>query len=283
MEGAAGGEENKLDIFSSVSGERRDAFTLDTLETPSGAGSGLVWDATHVVTNYHVVRGADDLRVTLSSGAELAAKLVGQDADRDIAVLELGDVVADGPVFGAGVDGAGVDGGVAAPAPTLPKPRPRLVPIVRGSSASLQVGQRVLCIGNPFGLDHTLTTGVLSGTGREIPSGVTGRPIQGALQASCALNPGNSGGAMLDSAGRVIGAGRGRGEEGARARARGRHPAAQPFPPPLPPPQASTPRSTRHPARPPASALPCRSTPLRRRPPKSSRAGAWCGPCSASR
>lgn len=186
-----------------------------------------MWDDSHVVTNYHVVRGADDLRVTLAGGAEFAATLVGQDADRDIAVLALGDVVAEEPAFLAAVKPAAAAGG-AAPPPA--KPRPRLVPIARGSSADLQVGQRVLCIGNPFGLDHTLTTGVLSGTGREIPSGVTGRPIQGALQASCALNPGNSGGAMLDSAGRVIGEGVRRERVAAGAVAGGRR-CARPPPP----------------------------------------------------
>jgi hypothetical protein len=110
-----------------------------------------------------------------------------------------------------------------------------------------------------------------------------GPPHPGRAPGVVRAQPGQFGGGDARLGGARDRCGARRGEEGERARARGRHPADHPFPPPLPPPQASTPRSTRHPARPPASALPCRSTPSRRRPPKSSRAGAWCGPCSASR
>lgn len=155
---------------------RRDAFTLDMLEIPQGAGSGFVWDkAGHVVTNYHVVKGASDVQVTMSGGKEYEAAVVGYDADKDIAVLL--------------IDNDGED----------------LRPMDVGTSSDLLVGQRVYAIGNPFGLDHTLTMGVISGTGREINSGINGRPIQDVIQTDAAINPGNSGGPLLDSRGELIG------------------------------------------------------------------------------
>jgi S1-C subfamily serine protease len=116
------------------------------------------------------------VRVTLSGGTDYPAKVVGFDEDRDVAVLA-------------------IDTGGAEP----------LRPLRVGSSAGLQVGQRVFAIGNPFGLDHTLTTGVISGLGREINSGNTGRPIQDVVQTDAAINPGNSGGPLLDSSGALIG------------------------------------------------------------------------------
>lgn len=116
------------------------------------------------------------MRVTLSGGTDYPAKVVGFDEDRDVAVLA-------------------IDTGGAEP----------LRPLRVGSSAGLQVGQRVFAIGNPFGLDHTLTTGVISGLGREINSGNTGRPIQDVVQTDAAINPGNSGGPLLDSSGALIG------------------------------------------------------------------------------
>ena len=156
---------------------RRDAFTMNTFEIPQGAGSGLIWDSEGtIVTNFHVVRGASDVMVTLDGGQECAAKLVGVDQDKDIAVLKLVDPV--------------------------PK---NLRPIKLGSSRNLLVGQQVYCIGNPFGLDHTLTTGVISGIGREIASGATGRPIEDVIQTDAAINPGNSGGPLLNSSGEMIG------------------------------------------------------------------------------
>ncbi|PKU69070.1 protease Do-like 1, chloroplastic [Dendrobium catenatum] len=155
---------------------RQDAFTLDVLEVPQGSGSGFVWDKQgHIVTNYHVIRGASDLRVTLADQSTYEAKVVGFDQDKDVAVLR------------------------------IEAPKDKLRPIPVGVSADLLVGQKVYAIGNPFGLDHTLTTGVISGLRREISSAATGRPIQDVIQTDAAINPGNSGGPLLDSSGNLIG------------------------------------------------------------------------------
>ncbi|KAF9666399.1 hypothetical protein SADUNF_Sadunf16G0225400 [Salix dunnii] len=155
---------------------RQDAFTLDVLEVPQGSGSGFVWDREgHVVTNYHVIRGASDLKVTLADQSTYDAKVVGFDQDKDVAVLR------------------------------VDAPKDKLRPIPVGVSADLLVGQKVFAIGNPFGLDHTLTTGVISGLRREISSAATGRPIQDVIQTDAAINPGNSGGPLLDSSGSLIG------------------------------------------------------------------------------
>lgn len=155
---------------------RQDAFTLDVLEVPQGSGSGFVWDKQgHVVTNYHVIRGASDLKVTLADQNTYDAKVVGFDQDKDVAVLR------------------------------IEAPKDKLRPIPIGVSADLLVGQKVFAIGNPFGLDHTLTTGVISGLRREISSAATGRPIQDVIQTDAAINPGNSGGPLLDSSGNLIG------------------------------------------------------------------------------
>ncbi|CAN0924488.1 Protease Do-like 1, chloroplastic [Linum grandiflorum] len=156
---------------------KQDAFTLDVLEVPQGSGSGFVWDKDgHIVTNYHVIRGASDLKVTLADQTSYDAKVVGFDQDKDVAVLRVVDAPLD-----------------------------KLRPIPVGVSADLLVGQKVYAIGNPFGLDHTLTTGVISGLRREISSAATGRPIQDVIQTDAAINPGNSGGPLLDSAGNLIG------------------------------------------------------------------------------
>ncbi|KAG5534931.1 hypothetical protein RHGRI_022894 [Rhododendron griersonianum] len=155
---------------------RQDAFTLDVLEVPQGSGSGFVWDKVgHIVTNFHVIRGASDLKVTLSDQTTYDAKVVGFDQDKDVAVLR------------------------------VDAPKDKLRPIPIGVSSDLLVGQKVYAIGNPFGLDHTLTTGVISGLRREISSAATGRPIQDVIQTDAAINPGNSGGPLLDSAGSLIG------------------------------------------------------------------------------
>eukprot|EP00884_Botryococcus_braunii_P016762 jgi/Botrbrau1/376/Bobra.110_2s0031.2 len=159
---------------------RRDAFTMDLMAIPQGAGSGFVYDVDgHIITNYHVIKGANDLQVTLTEGEEYKASVIGFDQDKDIAVLKI----------------------------TVPDDERKslLQPIKLGDSSDLLVGQRVYAIGNPFGLDHTLTMGVISGTGREINSGNTGRPIEDVIQTDAAINPGNSGGPLLDSAGALIG------------------------------------------------------------------------------
>ena len=140
-----------------------------------GAGSGFVWDrAGHVVTNQHVIEGASRVRVRLDSGEAVDARVVGGSPDHDLAVIRL------------------------AASRSLP------LPIPVGTSGDLRVGQAVFAIGNPFGLDRTLTTGVISALNRRLPSG-TGRDISGVIQTDAAINPGNSGGPLLDSAGRLIG------------------------------------------------------------------------------
>lgn len=140
-----------------------------------GTGSGFIWDADgHVVTNFHVIQKAQAARVTLFDGSVHDARLVGSDPDKDVAVLK------------------------------IDAPKSLLSPILIGSSEDLAVGQNVYAIGNPFGLDQTLTTGVISGLGREIES-VTERTIFNVIQTDAAINPGNSGGPLLDSAGRLIG------------------------------------------------------------------------------
>mmetsp|Transcript_36760 Transcript_36760/g.91583 ORF Transcript_36760/g.91583 Transcript_36760/m.91583 type:complete len:387 (-) Transcript_36760:206-1366(-) len=147
---------------------------FDQPGTAAGSGSGFVWDEHgHIVTNHHVVKGATELTVTTGSQEVLTASVVGIDADRDIAVLRVHT-----------------------------KTPLRALPL--GSSGTLRVGQRTLAIGCPFGLDFTLTTGVVSGLGRDM-LGRTGRPITGCIQTDAALNPGSSGGPLLDSSGRVIG------------------------------------------------------------------------------
>ena len=163
-------------VYIATSLVRRDRFSLNLLEIPRGTGSGFIWDeAGHIVTNYHVIRDADRARVTLSSGQTYEAQLVGVAPDNDLAVLRLANAPTDGY-------------------PAIPV----------GTSSDLQVGQKVFAIGNPFGLDQTLTTGIISGLGREIRS-VSGMPIFDVIQTDAAINPGNSGGPLLDSSGRLIG------------------------------------------------------------------------------
>jgi S1-C subfamily serine protease len=153
----------------------RNFFSTDVMQIPRGTGTGIIWDERgHVVTNFHVLEGASGARVTLSDQTEWQASLVGVFPDRDLAVLR------------------------------IDAPREKMRPIVIGSSRELQVGQRVYAIGNPFGLDQTLTTGVVSALNREIQS-ATQRTIRGVIQTDAAINPGNSGGPLLDSAGRLIG------------------------------------------------------------------------------
>ena len=156
-------------------GVQRDLFTLNLYQIPQGTGSGFVWDNSgNVITNFHVIQNADAAQVTLADQSNWKARVVGVAPDKDLAVLRI-----DAPTH-------------------------RLQPIPIGTSKDLQVGQSVFAIGNPFGLDQTLTTGVISALNREIES-VTRRPIQGVIQSDAAINPGNSGGPLLDSAGRLIG------------------------------------------------------------------------------
>jgi S1-C subfamily serine protease len=156
-------------------GIERDLFTLNQYQIPQGTGSGFIWDNTgNVITNFHVIQNADAAQVTLADQSTFKARVVGISPDKDLAVLR------------------------------IDAPPAKLQTIPLGTSRDLQVGQSVYAIGNPFGLDQTLTTGVISALNREIES-VTRRPIQGVIQSDAAINPGNSGGPLLDSAGRLIG------------------------------------------------------------------------------
>jgi S1-C subfamily serine protease len=169
-------------VFITNLAVRRDFFSMNVTEIPQGSGSGFVWDdGGHVITNFHVVRGAQALQVTLADQSVYEAKLIGAAPEKDLAVLS---IEASGAQRRELVE--------------------RLRPLPLGRSAELQVGQKVLAIGNPFGLDQTLTTGVISALGREIDS-VAGVPIRDVIQTDAAINPGNSGGPLLDSSGRLIG------------------------------------------------------------------------------
>ncbi len=180
----AADEQNTIDIFRNSSpsvvyitslGVQRNLFTLNVYEIPKGTGSGFIWDRQgRIVTNYHVISDANRIEVTLADHSTWEAKLVGAAPDRDIAVLQIS------------------------------APSAKLVPLPVGESEDLQVGQKVFAIGNPFGLDQTLTTGIVSALGRQITS-ITGRAIHDVIQTDAAINPGNSGGPLLDSAGRLIG------------------------------------------------------------------------------
>jgi S1-C subfamily serine protease len=155
---------------------RRSAWTLDVMEIPQGTGSGFIWDDRgYVVTNAHVAKGGDRFHVTLADNTTWNAIEVGSDPDHDVAVLKIEEA-----------------------------PPAKLKAVAVGTSSDLQVGQSVFAIGNPFGLDQTLTTGVISGLGRAIRA-QTGRRIADVIQTDAAVNPGNSGGPLLDSAGRLIG------------------------------------------------------------------------------
>src|SRR5690606_37090324 len=162
-------------VFITTVQHVRDFWTRNVMRVPQGTGSGFIWDEQgHVVTNYHVIRGAQGAVVTLADQRSYPASLVGVSPEHDLAVLHI-DTPVDAP-------------------PPLPI----------GTSADLRVGQHVLAIGNPFGLDHTLTTGVISALNRSIDN-ERGGSIENLIQTAAAINPGNSGGPLIDSAGRLIG------------------------------------------------------------------------------
>jgi S1-C subfamily serine protease len=150
-------------------------YSGNDIQVANGLGSGFVWDKEgHIVTNNHVVQGADALQVVLADHSKWTGQVVGTDARADVAVLK------------------------------VDAPASRLQPILVGTSHDLLVGQKAFAIGNPFGLDQTLTTGIVSALDRDVPAG-NNRTIKGAIQTNAAINPGNSGGPLLDSAGRLIG------------------------------------------------------------------------------
>ena len=177
-------EQNTTQVFNSASPSVvyvtneslvRDRWTLRLHSVPQGAGSGFVWDQNgHIVTNFHVIEGARKVTITLQDRSEWPAEVVGSAPEKDLAVLKIA------------------------------APPERLTPLVPGNSAGLAVGRKVLAIGNPFGLDTSLTTGVVSAIGREIEA-TQNRTIRNVIQTDAAINPGNSGGPLLDSSGRLIG------------------------------------------------------------------------------
>ncbi len=177
-------ERNTIELFEQARGsvvyittreQVLDPWTRNIFTIPKGTGSGFIWDDQgHVATNYHVVADASDARVRLADGRDYKAALVGLSRAHDLAVLRIG-VAFDRP-----------------PA------------VLLGTSHDLKVGQKVFAIGNPFGLDWTLTTGIVSALDRSLPSD-QGGVIEHLIQTDAAINPGNSGGPLLDSAGRLIG------------------------------------------------------------------------------
>lgn len=178
-------ERNSISVFQNVAdsvvnvSNMKNAHAyldMNSTEIEAGMGSGFVWDkAGYIVTNYHVVDGGDSFLITFRGNKKsYRAKIVGADPKKDIAVLKLSEMPAD------------------------------LKPIIPGDSKTLQVGQKALAIGNPLGLDHTLTTGSISALERSI-KGYAGVSINGMIQTDASINPGNSGGALLDSQGKLIG------------------------------------------------------------------------------
>jgi len=177
-------EQNNIEVYKAASPGvvyiqsttmQRDFFGMFS-QPVEGAGSGSVIDEQgDILTNYHVIANAEKLTVSFGSGKAYPAKVVGRDPDTDLAVIRL-----------------------------LETPKESLTIVPMGDSEKLIVGQKVLAIGNPFGLDRTLTTGVISGLQRPIRA-QNGRPIEGAIQTDASINPGNSGGPLLDSHGRMIG------------------------------------------------------------------------------
>lgn len=162
-------------VFISTRSRVRDAWSRNVLSVPRGTGSGFIWDTVgHVVTNFHVIQGASEATIKLADGRDYRASLVGVSPSHDLAVLRI----------------------------VVDHKRPQPVPL--GSSADLQVGQKVFAIGNPFGLDWTLTSGIVSALNRSFTTD-SGATIEHLIQTDAAVNPGNSGGPLLDSAGRLVG------------------------------------------------------------------------------
>src|SRR5437762_2293684 len=176
-------ERNNIDIYEKY-GKGVVNITTTTLEydfflrpvpMESGTGSGAIIDTQgHIVTNFHVVRDAQQLEVTLPDKTKHNAKVIGADPNNDLAVIQ------------------------------IDAPKEKFTPIPLGTSAGLQVGQKVLAIGNPYGLERTLTTGIISSLGRSIQA-ENGRVIEDIIQTDAAINPGNSGGPLLNSSGEIIG------------------------------------------------------------------------------
>ena len=179
-------EQNTVNIFStnvqsvvhvsSIKTVQRSFFDLNPIEVPSGTGTGFVWDNSgHIVTNFHVVQGSKNAVVSFHNDkVQYKAEVVGMEPAKDLAVLRL-----------------------------IEKPK-ALRPVQLADSDQLIVGQKAMAIGNPFGLDHTITSGIISALGRKI-EGIGGVTINGVIQTDASINPGNSGGPLLNSRGEVIG------------------------------------------------------------------------------
>jgi S1-C subfamily serine protease len=174
-------ELNNIDVYQKTNAgvvnitSKSMVYTLFYDIPQSGSGSGVIVDyAGHIVTNHHVIKDAEQLEVTLSDKSTHTARVVGDDPNNDLAVLQIN------------------------------VPKDKLSPIPFGTSKGLQIGQKVLAIGNPYRLDRTLTTGIISSVGRSIPTD-NGRIIEGVIQTDAAINPGNSGGPLLNTSGEVIG------------------------------------------------------------------------------
>lgn len=179
-------ERNTINVFknnvqsvvniSNIQLARRGFFDMTPMEVPSGSGSGYVWDDKgHIITNYHVIRGSSKVLISFHKDKkQYEAEIVGTEPRKDIAVLKL---------------------------LKLPK---NLRPVKLGNSKALQVGQKVMALGNPFGLDHSITSGIISALGRKI-TGIAGVSIHGMIQTDASINPGNSGGTLLNSNGELIG------------------------------------------------------------------------------
>jgi S1-C subfamily serine protease len=169
------GRSKRSVVYISTSERVRDPWTRNVRNVPTGTGSGFIWDERGtIITNYHVIAGAVAARIRLNDGRDYPATLVGANQSHDLAVLRIN-------------------------VPSNPPP-----PLPIGESHDLRVGQRVYAIGNPFGLDWTLTTGIVSALDRALDED-QGHTIEHLIQTDAAINPGNSGGPLLDSAGRVIG------------------------------------------------------------------------------
>ncbi|MBI2808457.1 MAG: trypsin-like peptidase domain-containing protein [Planctomycetes bacterium] len=169
-------EKAKVSVVNIAAAElRRDLLTMSLQLVPKGSGTGFIWDEKgRVVTNYHVVKGAGRVLVTLDDHTTASVSQIEFDAAHDLAVLWT-DI-----------------------------PAAKRKPISIGESSKLQVGQSVLAIGNPFGLDHSLSAGIISSLSRSMKTD-DGRIVRGLIQTDAAINPGNSGGPLLDSTGRLIG------------------------------------------------------------------------------
>lgn len=178
-------EQNNINVFKNISpsvvyitiySQFRNPFSFNVQKIKSGTGSGFIWDKEgHIITNYHVIAQQDvRYQVVLSDQSTWDAEIINGNPENEVAVIK------------------------------IKAPADKLKPIVLGNSEKLQIGQKVFAIGNPFGFDYTLTTGIVSGLGREITS-MTGRAIHGLVQTDAAINPGNSGGPLLDNQGNLIG------------------------------------------------------------------------------